>query len=300
MKELLLVVNPCAGVKKARRYLMDIIEIFNRAGYAVTVHITAAPGDGEAAVLCHAHTAERIVCCGGDGTFNEVVSGLFKSGINLPLGYLPAGSTNDFATSLGLPADLRKAAHIAAAGTPLTLDIGCFGGRYFSYVASFGLFTKASYTTPQSMKNSLGHAAYVLSGIQELSQLKTYPLRFTLPDGTVVEDSFIFGAISNSTSVGGILTLDGSQVDMADGLMELLLIRAPKSLIELSECVWALQQKDYSHSMLTFLNTASLTVHAPADMPWTLDGELEPGHSQVDVQCIRHGITVLTPEDRGA
>ncbi len=295
MEKLLLIVNPCSGQKKARRYLMDIVEIFNRADFEVCVYITAAPGDAQAAVLRYAGQVQRVVCCGGDGTFNEVVSGLLKSGTQCPLGYIPAGSTNDFAASLKLPADLRKAALAAATGVPTRLDVGCFGGRYFSYVASFGMFTKTSYTTPQNMKNRMGHAAYVLSSIQELSQLKSYPLRLELHGGTVIEDSFIFGAVSNSTSVGGILTLDEQRVDMADGLLELLLIRTPKSLAELGECVRALQQKTYNCNVLRFLNTPGMTVYAPEDMPWTLDGEQEPGHGKTEIYCVHHAISVLTP-----
>ncbi len=295
MKKLLLIVNPCAGQRRAKRYLLDIVEIFNRAEYSVTVHITAAPGDGEAAVLRYADQVDRIVCCGGDGTFHEVVSGLMKCGAEIPMGYIPAGSTNDFAISLKLSPDLRRAARDAAMGTPVKLDVGSFGNGYFSYVASFGLFTQVSYTTPQNVKNILGHAAYVLGGIQELSQLRAYPLRLTLDDGTVIEDSFVFGAITNTTSVGGILTLDSALVDMADGNMELLLIRAPKNLMELGECVMALQKKTYNCNMLTFINISGVTIEAPQDMPWTLDGEQEPGHSAVTVRCLHHAISFVAP-----
>ncbi len=295
MKKLLLIVNPCSGQKKARRYLMDIIAIFNRAGFSVQVHITAARGDGEAAALSHAGEVDRIVCCGGDGTFQEVISGILKSGASVPVGYIPAGSTNDFAGSLKLPANLLRAAEVAALGMPVSVDVGCFEERYFSYVASFGLFTKISYITPQGMKNVLGHAAYILSGIQELSQLKAYPLRVELEDGTVLEDRFILGIVSNSTCLGGVLTLDAGRVDMADGLLELMLIRYPKNLAELSDCVRALQQKTYQSNILTFCSTPSMTVEAPEDMPWTLDGEREPGHSQIRIRCVHHGISVVTP-----
>ncbi len=293
MKTLLLIVNPCSGQKKAKRYLLEILEIFNRAGFRVLTHITAGPGDGEAAVLTYTGEVERIVCCGGDGTFNEVLSGVLKSGLDIPVGYIPAGSTNDFAASLHLSADLLQAARDAVEGTPERLDVGCFGGRYYSYVASFGAFTRASYTTPQSAKNLIGHAAYILSGIQELSQLKPYPVHLELEDGTVIEDDFLFGAISNSTSVGGVLTLSEDRVNMADGVFELLLIRAPKDLTELRDCVLALQQKTYNCNMLRFLSTARLTVNAPADMDWTLDGELERGHSQVEIRCLPQAIRVI-------
>lgn len=293
MKKLLLIVNPCSGQRKAKRLLTDIIDIFNRAGYTVFTHVTACTGDGETAALRYAAQVDLIVCCGGDGTFNETISGILKSGVDTPIGYIPAGSTNDFAASLHLSTDLLQAARDITTGTPKRLDVGCFGGRYFSYVASFGAFTRTSYTTPQSLKNALGHAAYVLSGIQELSQLRSYPLRFCLSDGTVIEDRFLFGAVSNSTSVGGILTLSPDQVDMADGMFELLLIRAPKDLFELSDCVRALQQKTYNCAMITFVKTSQVKITAPEDMAWTLDGEHEPGHRQVDVRCLHHAIKVF-------
>lgn len=294
MKKLLLLVNPCAGQKKAKKQLADIIDLFNRADYEVLVHITACAGDAERACLSYAGRVDRIICCGGDGTFNETVSGVLKSGIDVPIGYIPAGSTNDFAASLQLSGDLLQAAADSIEGTPKKLDIGLFGERYFSYVASFGAFTRASYATPQSLKNVLGHAAYVLSGIQELSQLRSHTVRFVLEGGRVIEDSFLFGAISNSTSVGGVLTLAPERVDLADGKFELLLIRTPRDLLELGECVHALQQKTYDCGMITFLSTSAVTVTAPKELSWTIDGEEEQGHAQTSVTCLHQAVSVIT------
>ena len=293
MRKLLLVVNPCAGQKKAKRYLLEIADILTRSGFSVLTHITTSRGDGERAVLRYAAEIDRVVCCGGDGTFNEVVSGVLKSGKDIPIGYIPAGSTNDFAASLRLSSDLPQAARDAAADQAQELDIGRFGDRYFSYVASFGAFTKTSYATPQSMKNLMGHAAYLLSGIQELSQLKAHTLRFELTDGTAIQDDFLFGAISNSTSVGGILTLDEEHVDMADGNFELLLVRVPKDLLELADCVRALQQKTYDHPMLTFLSTPGVRVTTPPELSWTLDGEYAPGQEEIQIQCLHRAIRVI-------
>lgn len=293
MKKMLFLVNPCAGQKKARRYLTDMIELFNRSGYAVMTHITACPGDGEKAIAAHAGEAELVVCCGGDGTFNETVSGVVKSGMDVPIGYIPAGSTNDFAASLGLSTNILQATRDVLEGSPRSIDIGCFAGRYFSYVASFGAFTRASYLTPQNVKNILGHAAYVLGGIQELSQLRPYAMRFDLPDGTVLEGEYLFGAISNTTSVGGVLTLDKNKVDLSDGKLELLLIHTPKDLKELADCVLALQKQDYSSPMLSFRSICSLTVHAPQDMEWTLDGERELPHEQAQIQCLNKAVRVI-------
>ena len=159
MKKLFLVMNPCSGKKRANKVLAEIIDVFNRADYEVTAYMTAARGDATRAAAERAADFDRIVCIGGDGTLNEVIAGLHEVGQQTPIGYIPAGSTNDFANSLGLPKDLLDAARLAATGEPRKLDIGSFNGRCFSYVASFGAFTRTSYATPQGMKNALGHVA---------------------------------------------------------------------------------------------------------------------------------------------
>lgn len=293
MKKMLFVMNPYAGMRKANRYLTDIISIFNRGGYEVSVHITEDQGDAQRVVARMADKMDLVVCCGGDGTFNEAVSGLLESGVDIPVGYIPAGSTNDFANSLRLPTNILEAARQIVSGEPEYYDLGNFGGRYFSYVASFGAFTRASYATPQSVKNALGHTAYILEGIQELSQIKKLPVRIELDDGEVIDDSFIFGAICNSTSVGGILTLDPKQVDMRDGKFEILLVRAPKDLAEIGECIQALNKQKYNCRMITFRSASRLRVCANPQMPWTLDGEREDGHDTVEVVNIQHAFRLM-------
>lgn len=283
MKKLLFVMNPCSGQKRANRFLPDILSLYNRAGYDVMVHMTAGPGDGTLAVERLSGEADLVVCCGGDGTLNETISGLLHTGRDIPVGYIPAGTTNDFATSRNLPKTIMEAAQVAISGTPTAYDVGKFGERYFSYVASFGAFTRASYATPQNVKNTLGHAAYVLEGIQELSQLHPEHIKMQLDEQTV-EGDFLFGAISNSTSVAGILTLDPAKVDMRDGLLEVLLIRSPENLVELSECIQALQLQHYNCNMITFCSAHRITVNADPAMPWTLDGEREEGHEEVVVE----------------
>ena len=298
MKKMLLIMNPNAGQKKAKRVLAEIIEIFNRADYEVTVYMTAEQGDAKNVAMRYASQMDVIVCSGGDGTFNETAAGILESGVNVPIGYIPAGSTNDFAASLKLPLDILQAARGIAHGQEHRVDMGSFEGRFFSYVASFGAFTRASYATPQSVKNTLGHMAYLLGGIQELSQIKARRLRFELPDGTVLDDHFVFGAISNSTSVGGILTLAPDRVDMADGKLELLLVRAPKDAFELTECLVALQKQTYNCSMMTFLSTDQVTITAPSDMEWTLDGERQSPMENIHVKCIQKVLRVICPEDK--
>lgn len=283
MKKMLFIMNPYAGKRRANKYLADILEMFNRADYLVTVHMTAGPGDATGVVQALAPGMDIVVCCGGDGTFNETVAGLLKADVDVPVGYIPAGSTNDFAASLHLPTEPLEAAQEIVEGVPVSYDAGSFCGRFFSYVASFGAFTRTSYTTPQSIKNALGHTAYVLSGISELSQIRPEHIRMEI-NGEVVEDDFLFGAICNSTSVGGILTLDPKQVDMADGKLEVLLVRSPQSLLELTECIAAVQSQQYNNcEMITFRSGSKIEITADPEMPWTLDGEREDGHEHITV-----------------
>ena len=292
MKKMLFVMNPFAGTRKANKYLADIMTLFSQAGYIVITHMTGGPGEGMDVVRQWASQVDLVVCCGGDGTLNETINGVLHSGVQVPIGYIPAGSTNDFAASLGLPTDIMKAAQAIVEGQPQRYDVGRFGHRYFSYVASFGIFSKASYSTPQSVKNALGHTAYVLSGIQELSQLRTTHMRLELDD-EVIEDDFLFGAISNSTSVGGILTLDSKLVDMQDGKFELLLVRRPRDLMELSECIQALQSHKYNCKVITFRSASHVRADSSQLLSWTLDGEREDSDGAVEIQNVHHAISLI-------
>ncbi len=292
MKKLLFIMNPFSGQKRANRYLPEILQMFNQAGYEVVVHITSGHGDATLAVERQGAGKDLIVCCGGDGTLNETVTGLLRSGLDVPIGYIPSGTTNDFASSLKLSHNILQAAQDILWGEPVSFDVGRFGERYFSYVASFGAFTKSSYIVPQNIKNALGHAAYVLGGISELSQIRKEHLRMEI-DGQIVEDDFLFGAICNSTSIGGILTLDPKHVDMGDGIFEILLVRAARNLTELTECIQAMQNQTYNCSMITFRSAKSVKIFADPDMNWTLDGEKEDGHREVTVENLHHAIRLV-------
>ncbi len=295
MKKMLFVMNPFAGTRQGARNVAELVSLFNRADFEVCIYMTDGPGDAARIVREKADQVDLVVCAGGDGTFNETISGILARGLQTPVGYIPCGSTNDFATSLGLPTNLLKAAQEIIEGEPISYDVGRFHDRYFSYVASFGAFTKASYATPQNVKNALGHMAYILGGISELSQIRKEHIRIELAD-RVIEDDFIFGAVSNSTSMGGVLTLDPRQVDMRDGQFELLLVRAPKNLAEIGECLQALQTQKYNCGMITFLSTHRLKVYAKASMPWTLDGERAEGREEIEIENLHHAIYLLKKE----
>ena len=291
-KKNLIIMNPFSGKREANKYLTDIIDIFTKGGYMTTILTTTERGDGTVYASRYAGEFDLITCIGGDGTFNEVVAGLLDRGERVPVGYIPAGSTNDFANSLKLSTNILKATEDIVKGRLKTLDIGSFNGRKFSYVASFGAFTQTSYSTPQSVKNMLGHLAYILEGATSLTSIKPQHLKIEA-NGMPYEDDYIFGAISNSTSLAGILTLDPQYVDMNDGLFELLLVRSPKNPIELAEIVYMLTTQNYESNKITFVNADSFTIYADENMDWSLDGEYQEGCERIEIENLHNAIDIV-------
>ena len=296
MKRALIILNPCAGTKQANKSFVDIIDIFCRAGYEAVVMTTEKRGDGTEFARSRAKDFDLVVCIGGDGTFNEVIAGVIESGEDVPLGYIPAGSTNDFANSLSLSKNVVQAAHDIVTGVPRSLDIGCFNGSYFSYVASFGAFTRASYEAPQSVKNALGHLAYILEGIKDIPSIRPEKIRLKMEQGVYGGD-YLFGAVSNSTSVGGILTLSDELVDMNDGMFEVLLIKSPANILELNQILLALTKQNYQSPMISFFNSKEVEITADPSMPWTLDGEYQEGSEAITIKNLHGAIRLMVPED---
>lgn len=296
-KKNLIIMNPCSGKKKANKFLTDIVDTFTHDGYMTTVLTTTKQGDGTVYAKEYGKDYDLITCIGGDGTFNEVVAGLLENDIDVPIGYIPAGSTNDFASSLNLSTGIVKAARDIVNGERISLDIGSFNGRKFSYVASFGAFTQTSYATPQSVKNMLGHLAYVLEGAASLTSIRPEHLRIEA-DGKIYEGDFIFGAISNSTSLAGIVKINPEYVDMSDGKFELLLIKSPKNPIDLTEILYMLSNQDYNSSMLTFINADKFVIHANEEMAWSLDGEYQEGCKDIVIENLHHAVEIIVNKDR--
>lgn len=293
LKRLLLLVNPNAGTRQARRFLPEMISVFNRAGWLSSVYITEKRGDAVDFTRACAGDADLVVACGGDGTLNEVITGLQLSGHKTPLGYIPCGSTNDFASGLGLPTAPLTACEAIVSGRPRTLDVGLFApDRYFSYTASFGAFTSVSWSTPQNVKNVLGHAAYILEGIRSLADIRPIHMRITA-DGQLFEEDYIFGAVCNSTSLGGVLKLEENVVDMNDGRFETLLIPFPSDLLALNRILNALRTHHYEDESLQFLRASSLVFEGSQDTTWTLDGEAAEGSAQVSIKNIHNAIQLI-------
>ena len=282
-KRMLFVFNPKSGKGRIKMHLLDIVDIFNKGGYEVIIRATQGPKDAYEQVKEYADQVDLIACSGGDGTLDEVVTGIVEVGSQTPIGYIPAGSTNDFANSLFMPKSMTAAASMIMEEQIYHCDIGKFNNQTFAYVAAFGLFTNVSYETDQDLKNVLGHVAYLLEGVKRLFDIKSYHMKVTSEE-IQVEDDFIVGMITNSRSVGGFKNLTGKNVDMNDGLFEVTLIRHPKNPLQLQEIMTALVMAEDNTDMIYSFKSKKLMIETEEEVPWTLDGEFGGDHTYVEIE----------------
>lgn len=295
MKKALFVYNPKAGKAGIIEHLSDVIDTFTKNGYRVTVHPTQCQGDGEVIVKNREEKYDRIICSGGDGTLDEIVTGVIRSGELLPIGYIPAGSTNDFGRSIGIPREMHEAAVVATTGNVVKCDIGRFNDRYFVYVAAFGMFTNVTYETDQNVKNLFGYAAYVLSGVKSLQSIKPIPLKIKY-DGKEIEDNFLVGMISNSTSVGGLRALPGPNVDLEDGLFEVLLIRFPTDLFQFNSILPAIIDRNNKSDCVISFKCSEIDIESGEAVAWTLDGEFGGSVKKASIKNVHDGIEFVMPK----
>lgn len=301
MKKLLFVYNPRAGKEMLKPRLSDVLDIFVKAGYEVTVHPTQAYRDAYYQIKEYEVGKYNLIACsGGDGTIDEVATGMMKRremGKDVvPVGYIPAGTTNDFAKSLHIPRKPLAAADNAVKGVPFPCDIGKFNDSVFVYIAAFGIFTDVSYETDQAVKNVLGHMAYILEGAKRIFNIPSYKIKVE-HDGEVIEDEFIFGMVTNSRSVGGFSNMVGKNIVFDDGLFEVTLIKTPKNPIALQEIIAALliEQVDTKH-MYTF-KTKKITFDSVEEIPWTLDGEFGGEQDYVEIENVQKAMDIMVPEN---
>lgn len=292
---MLFVYNPKAGKAQIRNKLADILDIFAREGYEITIVPTQKRDDARAAMAGRQRDYDLIVCSGGDGTLDEVVTGMIQSGFRTPIGYIPAGSTNDFGGSISLPKNMVRAAQTAVHGRNFQCDIGTFHyddvDDVFVYIAAFGLFTDVSYETEQEMKNVLGHMAYLLEGVKSLSAIRPFRVKVSW-EGKVLEDDFIFGMITNSLSVGGFKNITGKNVKLDDGVFEVTLIKMPKNPIELSNIMISLLNRDMDTNAMYCFRTSELTLESQEPIAWTLDGENGGSHTAVTIRNVCKGMDI--------
>ena len=290
-KKLLFVYNPKAGKAQIRNKLADILNVFAEAEYEITVAPTRRHGDARRIVENRSRDYEVVVCSGGDGTLDEAVTGMIESGFRTPIGYIPAGSTNDFGGSLSLPKNMVRAAEIAVKGRNFPCDIGAFNKDVFVYIAAFGLFTDVSYETAQDVKNVLGHMAYLLEGMKRLSAVRSFPMRVEY-EGNIIVDDFIFGMITNSVSVGGFKNITGKNVQLDDGVFEVTLIKRPRNPVELNNIMISLLNRDIDTNAMYCFRTSRLILESLEPVAWTLDGENGGSHKKVEIRNICKGIDI--------
>lgn len=301
MKKALFIFNPHSGKALIRNHLMEIVDILVKDGYELTVYSTQGRGDACRAVRERRKSYELIVCSGGDGTLDEIVTGMMQSGFRTTIGYIPAGSTNDFANSLKIPSTMKKAAEAVVGGTVFSCDVGRFNEDFFVYIAAFGLFTEVSYGTPQEMKNMLGHLAYILEGVRHLQNIRSHHLKVTSVsengETVVIEDDFIYGMVTNSYSVGGFKSIAGNvfkgKIALDDGLFEVTLIKMPKNPMELNSILAALAIQNIDTAYMYSFKSGRLVIESEDDIAWTLDGEFGGVHRVVTLTNERQAMDIM-------
>ncbi|MCD7902419.1 MAG: diacylglycerol kinase family lipid kinase [Oscillospiraceae bacterium] len=292
-KRMMLLINPNAGRGAYRSVLGDVLKVFYDGGWLPTVLFTQEQGDAPTLVTDHASDFDLVVCIGGDGTLSEVCSGMMLLESQRPIGYIPQGTANDVARTLGIPFKPAEAAHHILSGSEMPYDIGQFGcNSFFTYIAAFGAFTEVSYATPQERKRTWGHMAYMLEALRHLGQLTTSHAIVEY-DGGVLEDEFLFGAVANSTSVAGLVKLDNDKVDLADGIFEILLVKKPRDLLDLNNIVISILSSDFSGPNVSFLKSREVRILFDEPIAWTRDGEDGGKHRDVFIQSRHPGVTLL-------
>jgi len=293
MQNVLLIVNPVSGRQKARMMLFSIVNFLSHNGCKTTVFTTISQGNATELVREHASKHDRIICCGGDGTLNEVFSGLATMDIKIPVGYIPTGTTNDLAHALGLSSNVKRAIYLALYGRVCDLDLGTFNeDKYFSYVASFGAFSKVAYETPQWLKNRLGRASYFFYGLSEIADIRSHRVKI-VADGTEIDGDFVYGGVSNSTVIGGLVKLPEGSIRLDDGKFEVMLIKTPKDPLDLHNIIQGLVNQDYSEDSVLFFTASRVEFTFEVDVPWTIDGEFAGESRIVSIRNLQEKAQIL-------
>lgn len=292
MKKMLFIYNPNSGMGLLKPKLSDVLDIFVKGGYEVTVYPTQKYHDAVRKMGEYEEQYDLVACSGGDGTLDEVVTGMMKREKKVPIGYIPAGTTNDFASSLHISKNMLEAADTVVNGVPFACDVGEFNEDYFVYIAAFGLFTDVSYETKQSMKNVLGHLAYILEGTKRIFNIPSYRIKVT-HDGETIEDEFIYGMVTNSRSVGGFKGITGKNVVFDDGKFEVTLFKTPRNPMELNEILGALALRKINPKRMYSFKTNEVHFETEEEIPWTLDGEFGGVHEGVVVKDCQKALEIM-------
>ena len=296
-KKMLFVYNAHAGQERIRFSMVEILDIFQKAGYEVTVHPTQFSGDCSECIKENEGKYDIVVCSGGDGTLDEAVKGMGECQTRVPIGYLPAGSTNDFGRTLGIPSEFSKAARVVVTGTPFSCDIGTFNGNPFVYIAAFGALTEVSYGTNQKVKNLFGHMAYVIEGIRSVGMGNLKPFSMSIvANNQLIKDTFIYGMISNTVSIGGVRLAD-KNVRLNDGEFEAMFIKYPDDPVELNSLLSTLIAQEADPEHVYYFRTSEIHIVSDSEIPWTLDGENGGFHKEVEIRNFKQQVEIIAPKN---
>ncbi len=293
-KKMLFIINPLSGKGRIKNKLLEVVDMFVKGGWKATLHITQKAYDASETVKNVGSGFDRVVVSGGDGTLNEVIRGIMEISENKrpKIGYIPAGTVNDFASNMKIPKNITKAAKNAITGEPFKCDIGKFNEKSFVYVAAFGAFTDVSYETPQQNKNALGQLAYFLEGIKKLHNLPFYKMRICC-DGETIEDEFLLGMVSNSNHIAGFKTEKALKAQLNDGLFEVVLVKKPKNLMELSDLGTRLLTQDLNCDLIKIFKTSNIRFEAEDSVRWTLDGEFGGSVTDAEISVEKEAVTLI-------
>lgn len=291
-KRVMLIVNPKAGKRLSKFVVSNIADLFAKEKFEVAIYFTSLEYDAEYFVKEHAHEFDIIACCGGDGTVNEIIKGMMEIENCLPLGYIPAGTTNDLAASLGMSKDFKRATKVIISEKGLPFDIGTFDDSYFAYIASFGAFTEVSYNTSQKAKNLFGRLAYIFSAAKYMHKIKSYHIKVETKEKTV-EGDYIFGAVTNSTSVAGTFKFDNDMVDFADGKYEVLLIKKPDKPSTAFAICMSMFNKSFKNENIILFHSSEIKITSDEPLDWSLDGEHKLGNTTVTIKNNPQAIKII-------
>jgi len=294
----MLIVNPKAGRSQYKSELTHILEVLCGSGAAVTVYMTQHPGHARELVLSESGRYDVIACVGGDGTLGETIAGLMGVHHRPPVGYIPMGTSNDMASTLRLPRDSTRAAEVILHGSPLPVDVGLFGDQFFTYIAAFGAFTEVAYETPWENKQTLGHLAYVLEGVGRLSKITPRELTVEYDGGQRIEGEFIFGAVTNTTTIAGLFKLRPHLVDLGDGEFEVILVKNPRSLVEFNSIFMDIVTQKYDSEYVQIFKARQIRFRFREPVPWTRDGEAGGEHIEVNLRTIQPGVQIFVPDEK--
>jgi len=296
-KKVLFVYNAHAGQGRIRFALTEVLDIFQKAGYEVTVHPTQYKSDATECVIANDGKYDMVVCSGGDGTLDETVKGMGQCVNKVPIGYLPAGSTNDFGKTLAIPTEFPKAAKVVVEGKPFGCDVGTFNGDPFVYIAAFGALTEVSYGTNQKIKNVFGHLAYVIEGIKSIGMGNLKPISMSIvTENQLIKDTFIYGMVSNTVSIGGV-KLSDKNVKLDDGEFEALFIKYPDDPVDLNATLSSLLAQEADPDHMYYFRASSIHINADEPIPWTLDGENGGFHKEAEINNLRQYVQIIAPSD---